>query len=218
MKKYYIQNGNCGTEMTFKIIGAKWKPYILNDCYKNSNVSFSTLKQSLTGISDSVLTKQLNELVNDEMLIKDYTGENGKAFYRTTPKTEALLPSLLLIEKFSMACDYPHSGEKSKIEYVKKLIGGKWKSRIIWMIYKNDTIRFNQLLNCIEGLSHKVLIEHLNDLLSNSLIIKTDYNQKLPHVEYSLTEKGKMAYDIVQSLADWCQAYDLLKPKITINY
>lgn len=218
MKKYYIRNGNCGTETAFKIIGARWKPHILFYCSSHSDVSFSSLKHSLPGISDSILTKQLNELLRDEMLVKEYSVNNNKPSYKITLKTESLVGTLLLIEKLSVLCGFEGSGYPSKIEYAKKLIGSKWKSRIIWIIYNNNIIRFNELQNCIEGLSHKVLIEHLNALIQYDLIVKTDYNSKSPHVEYSLTDKGKMAYEVIQSLADWCQTYNLIKPQITIDY
>lgn len=32
------------------------------------------------------------------------------------------------------------------------------------------------------------------------------------------TEKGEQAYDIVKVLADWYLKYELIKPKISINY
>jgi len=164
------------------------------------------------------LSKQLKELVTDQMLTKTYMTDSNKASFLLTQKSQDLTSALLLIERFAVLCNYSNSGYQSKIEYVKKLIGNKWKSRIIWIIYNSGTVRFNELLNCIEGLSHKVLIEHLNDLVYNALVIKTDYNEKNPRVEYSLSEKGKLSYEIIQTLADWCLKYELIKPKIVINY
>lgn len=219
MIKYYIQNGNCGTETAFKIIGAKWKSQILNFCNSNQNISYYDLKQELGNVTDSVLTKQLNELTKDGMLTKQlFEKKKNKTVYTITEKTRDIVPSMQLMDDFATLCGYDRSDYNSKIEYTKYLIGSKWKSRIIWAIYNHETIRFNELLNCIEGLSHKILIEHLNTFTANNLVKKTDYNEKSPRVEYSLTTNGEKAYEIIKSLSDWCLKYELIKPYIEIHY
>lgn len=218
MIKYYIQNGNCGTETAFKIIGAKWKPAILYLCNKKGTCTYIDFKQALPRITDAILTKQLKELVKDEMLEKTIVSENNKPFFSITQKTKDLMPAMELMNELADMCNYDSSDYISKIEYTKYLIGNKWKSRIIWTIYNCETIRFNELKNCIEGLSHKILIEHLSSFIANGFVNKIDYNKKNPHVEYSLTSKGKKAYKIIKLMADWCIKYELIKPIITINY
>lgn len=219
MPRYYIQNGNCGTETAFKSIGAKWKPRILNICESNTNISYNDLKTYLIGITDSILSKQIKELLDDGMIeiISSETKKNKKTLY-ITQKAKDVTPALLLMQDFADMCGYNTSGYNNKIEYTKKIIGNKWKSRIIWTIYNHETIRFNEILSSIEGLSHKILIQHLSSLIKYGLIEKTDYNEKNPHVEYSLTDNGKIAYQIIKLLADWCVKYELIKPRITITY
>lgn len=219
MIKYYIQNGNCGTETAFKIIGAKWKPLILHLCISSNGQSYQELKEALDGIVDTILTKQLKELVEDEMLKKiPIDNKKNRSVYIITQKTKDIMQIMELMKSFADSCNYETSGYNSRIEYTKFLIGNKWKSRIIWVIYNSGTIRFNELLNCIDGLSHKVLIETLATFVENGFINKMDYNEKSPRVEYSLTEKGKLAYKIINQLADWCLKYQLIKPTITITY
>lgn len=219
MPKYFIQNGKCGTEAAFKIIGAKWKPHIIYLCNENNDMTFSKLKQNLTGITDATLTRQVHCLIDDGILQKYFTDlSKTKPFFILTDKAKDLLPAMQLMQQLSLLCGYQESEHKSQIEYAHKLIGSKWKSRIIWILHHYGTIRFNELQNSIEGISHKVLTGQLKQLLEQQLVLKTDYNEKSPHVEYSLTSAGELAYQIVQALADWCLKYELIKPHITINY
>lgn len=211
--KYLLKNGQCGTETAFKIIGNCWKPRILDFCGNNQKVTYTTLKSNLTGISDSTLSRQLKSLLADELIEKQ--PDNS---YLLNRKGSDILPAMKLMQELAHLCNYQADGLNSSVEYTKKIIGSKWKSRIIWVMHTQKSIRFNMLKNSIEGISHKVLHEQLENLEKYSLINRIDYSTKCPHVEYELTEKGELAYQIIQMLADWCIKYDLINPTIIINY
>lgn len=215
MSTYYIHNGACGTEKAFKIVGTKWKPHIIDVCFNKNEVTYTELKQNLNGISDSTLTRQINNLIEDNMIKRSST---DKSVFTMTQQGLDMLPIMRQMQVLAHECGYEVSGLSSTVEYMGKLIGSKWKSRIIWVIYNCEVIRFNALQNSIEGISHKILIEQLNDLIEYDFVVKNDYQEKNPKVEYTLTEKGKKAYMIIKALADWCLKYELIKPKISINY
>lgn len=218
---YFIRDGECGTETAFKIIAAKWKPQILEVCINKGGANFSEIKQHLIGATDAVIAKQLNSMMADSILIKvsaDYNNP-AKNVYSISKKALDIIPILYAMQEFAKQSTQKDPVEYvSAIEYTKKLIGNKWKSRILWVIYKNGTIRFNKLKNSIEGVSHKMLFQQLIDMEKNNLVVRTDYNEKNPRVEYHLTPLGDSAYEIVQSLADWCLKYKLIEPHITINH
>lgn len=70
------------------------------------------------------------------------------------------------------------------------LIGSKWKLLII----RNLNIRpwrFNELQNNLEGISQKVLTESLKSMINDGIVLRTDYHEIPPRVDYSLTELGK---------------------------
>ena len=213
MPSYYLRNGDCGTERAFKIIGTKWTPQIIEQIVHNSDSSYSEIKQKLRGISDSMLSRKIAQLLENDIILRT---ENGT--FALTQKGDSILPAMTLMQKLANDCDYPNSGANSSVEYIGKLIGSKWKSRIIWIIFHSKVIRFNALHNSIEGISHKILIEQLNDLVENGFVLKTDYLEKNPKVEYQLTETGMQAYYIIQALSDWCLRYELIKPTISISY
>lgn len=221
MPMYFVKDGDCGTETAFKIIAAKWKPQILEVCINKGGASYSEIKQHLTRATDAAIVNQLNSLVADGILLK-VTIDNDNSFrtvYTISSKALDITPILSAMQQFANKCHEENPIEYvSAIEYSKKLIGSKWKSRILWVIHKNQSIRFNELNNSIEGISHKVLSQLLTDMQENNLVIRTDYNEKSPRVEYRLTTMGNKGYEIVQALAQWCLEYELIKPYITINY
>lgn len=216
MPKYYIQNGKCGTECAFKIIGAKWKPNIIHYCVEHEYATFSALKNTLGTITDTTLSRKLSELLKDEIL--ERTEIAGKSGFILTEKARKLLPIMKEMHLLAVSCGYTNAMDNSSVEYAGKLIGSKWKSRIIWAIYNYGIVRFNELQNSIEDISHKILAEQLESLIKNGVIIRTDYYEKRPKVEYTLTTAGKQAYSIIQHLSDWCIEYKLIKPSIVINY
>lgn len=87
-----------------------------------------------------------------------------------------------------------------------QLIGNKWKLLII----KNLLVRpwrFNELHKSIEGISPKVLTDNLKALEKDGLIIRIDYNEVPPRVEYSLSELGESMRPIIKSLERWGTEY-----------
>ena len=65
------------------------------------------------------------------------------------------------------------------------------------------SIRFNQLQKNIEGISSLMLTRVLKDLIDNNLIIRTQFNEVPPHVEYSLTDLGRSLCPIISLLEDF---------------
>lgn len=89
------------------------------------------------------------------------------------------------------------------IEYTMEKIIGKKKLVILWHIYDKKVIRYSELKNCISKISHKVLSEHLKELVSDGFISKKIYPEIPPKVEYSLTELGKTLIPIMEILCKW---------------
>ena len=70
-----------------------------------------------------------------------------------------------------------------------KLLSGKWRLRVILEIYKEDKIRFNKLQKSVDGISSIMLTRVLKELIENNLVLRTQFNEIPPHVEYSLTKE-----------------------------
>ncbi|MCT4631819.1 MAG: helix-turn-helix transcriptional regulator [Firmicutes bacterium] len=82
------------------------------------------------------------------------------------------------------------------------LIGGKWKTIIIWQL-REKTLRFSQLKRRLPGITQKMLTQQLRDLENDGLIFREVYPQVPPKVEYSLTDYGRTVLPILKSLFKW---------------
>lgn len=92
---------------------------------------------------------------------------------------------------------------RCEIEVTLEVIGGKWKSLIIWTLGLHDVIRFNEFKNLIPEISQKMLTQQLRDLEKNNLVHREVYNQVPPMVEYSLTDMGKKLLPILKEMDLW---------------
>lgn len=86
------------------------------------------------------------------------------------------------------------------------LIGSKWKLLIIRNLLARPW-RFNALKKDLDGISQKVLTDNLRSMEEDGLILRTIYPEVPPRVEYSLSSLGESLKPILDSMADWGNAY-----------
>ncbi len=86
------------------------------------------------------------------------------------------------------------------------LIGSKWKLLIIRNLLSRPW-RFNALKKDLDGISQKVLTDSLRSMEEDGLILRTVYPEVPPRVEYSLSSLGESLKPILDSMADWGNAY-----------
>lgn len=98
---------------------------------------------------------------------------------------------------------YKNNFDNCPLTFALNLIGGKWRLPIIWAIYQNKTIRYNELKRRIEGITNMMLTQSLKDLESYGLINRKQYNEVPPRVEYSLTTEGEELIPALKALASW---------------
>lgn len=67
----------------------------------------------------------------------------------------------------------------------------KWTLSIIVTIGNFGSLRFNDLLKRIDGITQKTLSERLQELEQYDLVVRKAFPEKPPRVEYSLTSKGQ---------------------------
>ena len=83
-----------------------------------------------------------------------------------------------------------------------ELIGGKWKTIILYSLL-SGTRRFGEIAVRIPDISRKVLTEQLKELESDGLILREQYKEIPPRVEYSLTDLGKSLSLVFRELEIW---------------
>ena len=97
--------------------------------------------------------------------------------------------------------------EKCGVIYALELIGGKWKLPVLWKLSKQDTIRYNELRRQLPGVTNTMLTRVLVDLEANGLVVRREYEQVPPHVEYSLTDLGRSLVPLLGGMCDWGKRY-----------
>lgn len=80
--------------------------------------------------------------------------------------------------------------EDTGFHYALSLISGKHKMVILYCLMEYRVVRFNELKRYLKNISDKTLSTNLKELEADNLIIRTEYPQIPPKVEYSLSERG----------------------------
>jgi DNA-binding HxlR family transcriptional regulator len=87
------------------------------------------------------------------------------------------------------------------------LMSGKWTSRVIYELEKQETIRFGELKSKINGITNTMLSSTLKNLEEKNIVIRVQFNVIPPHVEYSLSGSGKAMIHIYYEIAKWGSQY-----------
>jgi len=93
----------------------------------------------------------------------------------------------------------PDGNETCPAQGLLKLLSGKWKAEI-FRLAAASPLRFNTLLRQIEGSNKQSLSVALRELEEVGLLDKVVIQQKPLHIEYNLTEKGKLLIPVFKQL------------------
>lgn len=93
--------------------------------------------------------------------------------------------------------------EKCAVIYALEIIGGKWRLPVIWKLSKQESMRYNELKRQLEGITNIMLTRTLQDLEKHGLVIRDEYLQIPPHVEYSLTESARTLIPALEIIGAW---------------
>ena len=85
------------------------------------------------------------------------------------------------------------------IEFLLEIIGHKWSIQILRELFIGSR-RTHELLAALPGISTKTLTLRLRQLQQHDLVKRTVYPEIPPHVEYTLTEKGRELKPILIAL------------------
>ena len=93
--------------------------------------------------------------------------------------------------------------EDTGFSYTLSLISGKYKMVILFCLMEFEIVRYNELKGYIKSISHKTLSSSLKELEKDQLIIRKEYPQIPPKVEYSLSDRGQSLMKILDQLCIW---------------
>ena len=99
------------------------------------------------------------------------------------------------------------SGLNCPVRKTLELIQGKWTLYVIFELSKVETIRFGELKKKLPGITNTMLTSTLRSLEEHKLVLRVQYNEIPPHVEYGLTEKGRGMLKVIYEMIRWEELY-----------
>lgn len=88
------------------------------------------------------------------------------------------------------------------IDAALSVIDGRWKGTILWRLC-DGPMRTAELRRSIPGITERMLIRHLHELVDDGIIDRHDAQTVPPCVHYSISEYGSTLAPVLQMLCDW---------------
>ena len=82
------------------------------------------------------------------------------------------------------------------------VMGGKWKPLILYHL-QGGPLRFGELKRRVAGVSGKVLIRQLRELVAAGVLTRRDYGRVPPMVDYTMTPFGLTLAAALMPLCVW---------------
>lgn len=95
---------------------------------------------------------------------------------------------------------------KCPIARAAALVGDPWVLLILREL-REEARRFNELRNAIANISPRTLSARLKFLEQEGIVARTVIPETPPHVEYSLTEKGRALVPIIAQLQEYGETW-----------
>ena len=81
------------------------------------------------------------------------------------------------------------------------MIGDKWTMLVVRDLAAGPR-RTTELLDGLYPISSRTLVGRLRDMENDALVARIDYGGNPPHVEYSLTERGRLLLPLLDALRE----------------
>ena len=100
--------------------------------------------------------------------------------------------------------DFVYNGRVyyNPVDFAMGQIGGTWKIPILWRL-RRRTLRYKELQAAIPHISQKMLTTQLRELEADGIIHREAYPVVPPKVEYSLTDKGRRAIEVIEVIRNY---------------
>ena len=83
-------------------------------------------------------------------------------------------------------------------------LAGKWRPMIIFWLLQGS-MRFNELQRRLGAITHRTLSKTLKEMEEDGLVVRRDYGEIPPRVDYSLTPHGRSLEPILRAMEQWAR-------------
>ncbi|MEM0999989.1 MAG: helix-turn-helix domain-containing protein [Bacteroidota bacterium] len=100
--------------------------------------------------------------------------------------------------------DFTYRGKVyyNPVEFAMDLIGGTWKMPILWRL-QDKIMRYSELKRSLKHISDRMLTLQLRELEADGMIHRKVYAVVPPKTEYSITERGRTALPIIETIRSY---------------
>lgn len=96
---------------------------------------------------------------------------------------------------------------KCPIRTTTELLGGKWKLMILYQL-ASQPLRLSELKRAIPDISEKMLIQELKTLCDSNLVIRKNFGEVPPRVEYELATIGHKIMPLIAEMRNFAIEYE----------
>lgn len=86
---------------------------------------------------------------------------------------------------------------------LQKILGGKWKLEILYYIAFCDIHRFGELHRQLGEITESSLTKQLRELETDGFLIRHDFKEIPPRVEYNLSDLGRSFMEVIDTMKKW---------------
>ncbi|MGB8509440.1 MAG: helix-turn-helix domain-containing protein [Pyrinomonadaceae bacterium] len=98
-------------------------------------------------------------------------------------------------------------GDGCPVSGALQVVGDKWTMLIVRDLVRGPR-RTNELLAALHPISSRTLVDRLRDMEADSMLERRELGGSPPHVEYLLTERGRLLLPLLETLRELGRALD----------
>jgi DNA-binding HxlR family transcriptional regulator len=88
------------------------------------------------------------------------------------------------------------------IDAMLSVVDGRWKGTILWRLSEGP-MRTSELKRSIPGITQRMLIRHLQDLVRDGILVRRQEKGMPPVVRYSISEYGLTLVPVLNVICGW---------------
>jgi DNA-binding HxlR family transcriptional regulator len=96
------------------------------------------------------------------------------------------------------------------IDAMLSVIDGRWKGTILWRL-TNGSMRTSELRRSIPGITERMLIRHLQELVRDGIVVRRQAKTVPPCVWYSISDYGMTLAPVLETICTWGRKHIRLK-------
>ena len=88
------------------------------------------------------------------------------------------------------------------IDAMLSVIDGRWKGTILWRLSAGP-MRTSELRRSIPGITERMLIRHLQELVADGILLRQEQKRIPPCVYYSISKYGLTLLPVLETICAW---------------